>query len=242
MAPAVLQAFGPGDDFAALDLSVAAFDLSDRGVEGQPQPGPLDAYVWLDRGIYRPGETVQVMALLREQCRPAGRPPRPGDGEAAERSGVPAGHPAARSRCRRPPAGGAVRRGRGRHLDGGGAGRPQCAADREGRVPRRCVRSRPDGGRGRDGPRGDHPRPARHRAGIRPVPVWRARPPTFPEQRRCAWWSTRRRSPPWRAIASGWPARPTRPRPATWSCPIPTRRARRSSPSCWRARPTPPSR
>jgi len=29
-------------------------------------PGPLDAYVWLDRGIYRPGETVQVMALLRD--------------------------------------------------------------------------------------------------------------------------------------------------------------------------------
>jgi uncharacterized protein YfaS (alpha-2-macroglobulin family) len=68
MAPAVLHAFGPGDDFAALDLSVAAFDLSDRGVEGQPQPGPLDSYVWLDRGIYRPGETVQVMALLRDNA------------------------------------------------------------------------------------------------------------------------------------------------------------------------------
>ena len=31
-----------------------------------PHPGPLDAFVWLDRGIYRPGETVQVMALLRD--------------------------------------------------------------------------------------------------------------------------------------------------------------------------------
>ena len=31
-----------------------------------PHPGPLDAYVWLDRGIYRPGETVQVMALTRD--------------------------------------------------------------------------------------------------------------------------------------------------------------------------------
>ncbi len=68
MAPAVLHAFGPGDDFAALDLTVAAFDLSDRGVEGQKQPGPLDSYVWLDRGIYRPGETVQVMALLRSNA------------------------------------------------------------------------------------------------------------------------------------------------------------------------------
>ena len=66
LAPAALHAFGPGDDFAALDLSVASFDLSDRGVEGMKPPGPLDSYVWLDRGIYRPGETVQVMALLRD--------------------------------------------------------------------------------------------------------------------------------------------------------------------------------
>ncbi|MSP00734.1 MAG: alpha-2-macroglobulin family protein [Acetobacteraceae bacterium] len=66
LAPAALHAFGVGDDFAALDLNVASFDLSDRGVEGMPHPGPLDAFVWLDRGIYRPGETVQVMAILRD--------------------------------------------------------------------------------------------------------------------------------------------------------------------------------
>jgi hypothetical protein len=66
LAPAALHAFGKDGDFAALDLNVAAFDLSDRGVDGQPHPGPLDAFVWLDRGIYRPGETVQMMALLRD--------------------------------------------------------------------------------------------------------------------------------------------------------------------------------
>jgi uncharacterized protein YfaS (alpha-2-macroglobulin family) len=66
--PAVLHAFGTDGDFAALDLNVAAFDLSDRGVSGAPHPGPLDAFVWLDRGIYRPGETVQVMALLRDDA------------------------------------------------------------------------------------------------------------------------------------------------------------------------------
>ena len=66
LAPAALHAFGPEEDFAALDLSTASFDLSDRGVDGMAHPGPLDAYVWLDRGIYRPGETVQVMALLRD--------------------------------------------------------------------------------------------------------------------------------------------------------------------------------
>ena len=55
-----------GDDFVALDLTTAAFDLSDRGVEGAPHPGPLDAFAWTDRGIYRPGETVHLMALLRD--------------------------------------------------------------------------------------------------------------------------------------------------------------------------------
>ncbi len=65
LAPALLHAFGADGDFAAMDLNVAAFDLSDRGVSGAPDPGPLDAFVWLDRGIYRPGETVQVMALVR---------------------------------------------------------------------------------------------------------------------------------------------------------------------------------
>ena len=71
LAPAAIQAFGSGEDFAVLDLNAASFDLSDRGVTGQVHPGPLDAFVWLDRGLYRPGETVQVMALLRDA---AGRP------------------------------------------------------------------------------------------------------------------------------------------------------------------------
>ncbi len=72
MAPAALHLTGPdGGDFTVLDLTEPAFDLSDRGVSGRPQPGPLDAFVWLDRGIYRPGETVRMMALLRDG---AGRP------------------------------------------------------------------------------------------------------------------------------------------------------------------------
>jgi uncharacterized protein YfaS (alpha-2-macroglobulin family) len=65
VAPRALEVLG-GDDYTMLDLSSAAFDLSDRGVAGLPDPGPLDAYVWLDRGIYRPGETAQVMAILRD--------------------------------------------------------------------------------------------------------------------------------------------------------------------------------
>jgi uncharacterized protein YfaS (alpha-2-macroglobulin family) len=65
LAPAAIHAF-LGDDFAALDLETASFDLSDRGAAGRPHPGPLDAFVWLDRGIYRPGETVRIGALLRD--------------------------------------------------------------------------------------------------------------------------------------------------------------------------------
>ncbi len=65
MAPQMLHVF-KGEDFVPLDLTTAAFDLTDRGVEGAPHPGPLDAFAWTDRGIYRPGETVQLMALLRD--------------------------------------------------------------------------------------------------------------------------------------------------------------------------------
>ncbi|MDB5412769.1 MAG: hypothetical protein JWR10_1104 [Rubritepida sp.] len=75
-APALLRGQGPmapvalhattAEDLVALDLEAAAFDLSDRGVSGRQHPGPLDAFVWLERGIYRPGETVQAMALLRD--------------------------------------------------------------------------------------------------------------------------------------------------------------------------------
>ena len=69
LAPAALHMFAKlteGEDFAALDLNSASFDLSDRGVAGQPHPGPLDAYLWTERGIYRPGETVNLMALVRD--------------------------------------------------------------------------------------------------------------------------------------------------------------------------------
>ena len=145
-APRAVEVLG-GDDYTMLDLSSAAFDLSDRGVTGLPHPGPLDAYVWLDRGIYRPGETVQVMALLRDDAGKPGRHPGARHRQAAERAGVPGHHARprrprhrsiCRSRCRpaRRPAPG-----------GGGAGRSRPAADRRGRVPRRCLRARPDGGR-----------------------------------------------------------------------------------------------
>ncbi|HYM30973.1 MAG TPA: alpha-2-macroglobulin, partial [Candidatus Cybelea sp.] len=64
--PKMVMAYGAEDDFAALDLSRAGFDLTDRGVGGREAPGPVDAFVYTDRGVYRPGETVQLVALLRD--------------------------------------------------------------------------------------------------------------------------------------------------------------------------------
>ncbi len=67
LAPAALHIRGADGDFTRLDLTAPDFDLSDRGASGQAQPGPVDPFIWTDRGIYRPGETVQVMALLRDE-------------------------------------------------------------------------------------------------------------------------------------------------------------------------------
>jgi uncharacterized protein YfaS (alpha-2-macroglobulin family) len=64
--PFVVTAYGPDNDFNFLEIGRAAFDLSDRGVSGRPQPGPVDAFLYTDRGIYRPGETVELMALVRD--------------------------------------------------------------------------------------------------------------------------------------------------------------------------------
>ena len=56
LAPAVLVAETPDGDYAFLDLSTAAFDLTDRGVKGRIAPGPIDAFAYTDRGVYRAGE------------------------------------------------------------------------------------------------------------------------------------------------------------------------------------------
>ncbi len=60
------MAYGPGGDFNFLEVGRAAFDLSDRGVGGRPQPGPVDAFLYTERGIYRPGEMVYLTALVRD--------------------------------------------------------------------------------------------------------------------------------------------------------------------------------
>ncbi|MEO8559508.1 MAG: alpha-2-macroglobulin, partial [Rhodospirillales bacterium] len=66
--PVAVMSYGTEKkDFNYLDLQRGAFDLSDRGVDGRATPGPMDAYLYTDRGIYRPGETVNVVAMLRDR-------------------------------------------------------------------------------------------------------------------------------------------------------------------------------
>jgi uncharacterized protein YfaS (alpha-2-macroglobulin family) len=65
--PVMVMAYGSGGDFSFLDLRRSAFDLTDRGVGGRPSPAAVDAYIYTERGIYRPGETVQAVAMLRDR-------------------------------------------------------------------------------------------------------------------------------------------------------------------------------
>jgi hypothetical protein len=68
LTPRMIMAYGREADFAALDLGRAPLDLSDRNVGGRAAPSVLDAYVYLDRGIYRPGETAHLSGLLRDSA------------------------------------------------------------------------------------------------------------------------------------------------------------------------------
>jgi alpha-2-macroglobulin len=64
--PAVIVAHSATGDYSFLKLSGPALDLSDRGASGRRQSGPLDAFLFTERGIYRPGEQVYIAGLLRD--------------------------------------------------------------------------------------------------------------------------------------------------------------------------------
>ena len=65
---AVMASDASKQEFARLELTKAAFDFSDRGISGRDQPGPVDAFLYTERGVYRPGESVQLMAMLRDNA------------------------------------------------------------------------------------------------------------------------------------------------------------------------------
>ena len=66
MAPRLLTAYGRNHDFAVLDLQRNPVDLSGQDIGGRQRPDGADGYIWLDRGIYRPGETVHAGAMVRD--------------------------------------------------------------------------------------------------------------------------------------------------------------------------------
>ncbi len=68
MAPRLVLATAANGELAALDLARAPVDLSEQEVGGRSTPGPVDAYVYTDRGIYRPGESVELTAMLRDRA------------------------------------------------------------------------------------------------------------------------------------------------------------------------------
>jgi alpha-2-macroglobulin len=65
-APAIVTAEGAANDFGFIDIARAAYDFSDRGVGGREAPGPLDVFMYTERGIYRPGHTVHLSAIARD--------------------------------------------------------------------------------------------------------------------------------------------------------------------------------
>ena len=73
--PVVVMAYGDDGEFSFIDLRRSAFDLTDRGVGGREVPGPLDAYLYTERGVYRAGETVYLTAMLRDRVGAAASAP-----------------------------------------------------------------------------------------------------------------------------------------------------------------------
>ena len=75
----MVMAYGDKGDLAVLDLERAPVDLSKQGIggrtpegagpatAGRSSAGAVDAFLYGDRGIYRPGETVHINALLRDR-------------------------------------------------------------------------------------------------------------------------------------------------------------------------------
>jgi hypothetical protein len=57
----------PDHQFTFLQLTGHPLDMGDRDVAGAPHPGLLSAYLYLERGVYRPGESFNLTALVRNR-------------------------------------------------------------------------------------------------------------------------------------------------------------------------------
>ena len=66
VAPRMLMAYAPNGDFAILDLERTPVDLTERDIGGRAPAQAADAFVYTERGVYRPGESVQITSLIRD--------------------------------------------------------------------------------------------------------------------------------------------------------------------------------
>ncbi|ESQ85706.1 alpha-2-macroglobulin [Asticcacaulis sp. AC466] len=76
----MVMAYGANDDFTASELDRSPMDLTSHNVGGRDTGGEkgdgranasgVDSYMYADRGIYRPGESVHLVAMIRD---PEGR-------------------------------------------------------------------------------------------------------------------------------------------------------------------------
>lgn len=66
-APKILSAIDDKSGFTYLQVDTPALDLSDLDIEGRAPPARNDAFLWTDRGVYRPGETIHLGAMLRDR-------------------------------------------------------------------------------------------------------------------------------------------------------------------------------
>lgn len=66
LAPRMIMAYAPNGDFAILDLDRSPVDLTERDIGGREPAQAADAFVYTERGVYRPGETAQITALVRD--------------------------------------------------------------------------------------------------------------------------------------------------------------------------------
>jgi uncharacterized protein YfaS (alpha-2-macroglobulin family) len=58
-----------GDDFSFMSFGPERLDLSRLNLDGRPRVNKFDGFLTTDRGIYQPGETVRLLALIRDAQR-----------------------------------------------------------------------------------------------------------------------------------------------------------------------------
>lgn len=65
--PALIYAQRHDTDFTFINYTKEGFDFNDRGSEGRSPIKDADCYVYCERGVYRPGDTIKVVGLARDQ-------------------------------------------------------------------------------------------------------------------------------------------------------------------------------